>query len=365
MKKVVRGNEMRVKRDRLIYVILILMGLVSLLSLAFAGVAGMMYKQEMDEVVEVMSQNEQMEEKMLSLTQENLLTEDEVDVLLAQKETDVQTSMKEKMKELVISKDGGPLTMLRYFFPENLIFYDEGNYEFIAISNVLKKHTLVSENFKTQESGEIIYEQNGTVLSHKGIDVSKYQGKIDWKAVKEDGVEYAFIRLGLRGYGSGEIVLDDYYAQNMQGAANAGVATGVYFFTQAITEEEAKEEADFVIEQLKGYEIGCPVVFDVEMITNGNGRANTLSKEERTNICLTFCETIKEAGYIPMIYGNIKCFTKMLDMEKLENYEKWYAFYDQYMYFPYEVSVWQYTESGSVKGIEGKVDMNISFRLWQ
>lgn len=356
---------MRTKKDKLLYVVLILMGLVSVLSLLFAGTAGMMYKQEKDEVIEVMSKNEQMEEQVFTLTQENLLSEEEVDVLLAQKETDVQTSMKEKMKELVVSKDGGPLTMLRYFFPENLIFYDEGNYEFIAISNVLKKHTLISENFKKLENGEMVYEQNETVLSHKGIDVSKYQGNIDWKSVKEDGVEYAFIRLGLRGYASGEIVPDNYYEQNMRGAAEAGVDVGVYFFTQAITVEEAKEEAAYVIEQLEDYEIKCPVVFDVEMITNGNGRANTLSKEERTDICIAFCEAIKEAGYIPMIYGNIKCFTKMVDMERLEVYEKWYAFYDQYMYFPYEVSVWQYTESGTVKGIEGKVDMNISFHLWQ
>lgn len=355
---------MRAKRDRLIYAVLILMGLISLLSLVFAGITGVLYKKEMDEVVEVMSKNEQMEEQVLSLTQENLLTEDEVDDLLAQKETDVQASMKEKMKELVVSKDGGPLTMLRYFFPENLIFYDEGNYEFITISNELKKHSLISENFKKQENGEIVYEQNGSIFSHKGIDVSKYQGEIDWQAVKEDGVEYAFIRLGLRGYGSGEIVLDDFYEQNMKAASEAGVATGVYFFTQAVTTEEAKEEADFVIEQLKSYTVSCPVVFDVEMITNGNGRANKLSKEERTDICLTFCEAVKEAGYIPMIYGNIKCFTKMVDMEKLEDYEKWYAFYDQYMYFPYEVSVWQYTENGKVNGIEGKVDMNISFHLW-
>lgn len=254
--------------------------------------------------------------------------------------------------------------MLRYFFPENIIFYDEGNYEFIPVSNTLKKHALLGQNFKMLESGEITYEENGVVTSHKGIDVSKYQEIIDWQAVSEDGVEYAFIRLGIRGYSSGEIVIDDYYQRNMENASKAGVKTGVYFFTQAITIDEAIEEAEFVIENLKGYQVDYPVVYDVEMITNGNGRANSLTKEERTAITLAFCEKIKEAGYTPMIYGNVKCFTKMLDMNVLEEYEKWYAFYDSYMYFPYQVSIWQYSDKGTVKGIKGKVDLNISYKTW-
>lgn len=355
---------MRGKRDRLLYIVVIIMGMISILSLGFACFTSYMYKQEKDEVVEVMSQNEWMEEQVDSLKQTDRITQEEVNDLLAQKEDDVQTSMKEKMKELVVSEDGGPLTMLRYFFPESLIFYDEGTYEFIPILDSLKKHSLLNENFVKNEEGEMEYHENNEIVSHKGIDVSKYQGKIDWDAVKEDGVEYAFIRLGLRGYSSGEIVLDDYYEENMRGANDAGVLAGVYFFMQAITEEEAIEEAQFVIEHLADFDVPCPVVYDIEMITNGKGRANNLTKEERTKIAKAFCETIKNAGYTPMIYGNIKCFTKLIDMQQLEEYEKWYAFYDNYMYFPYEVSMWQYTEKGSVNGIKGNVDLNISFKLW-
>lgn len=350
------------KRDKSVYVVMIIMGMVCVLSLTFACFVAALYMQERQAVQTVKETEAQ--ETIGFTTQEPGVPKDEVDELLAQRELDVQASMKQKMRELVEAKDGGPLTMLRYFFPENLIFYDEGGYVFAPILSVIKKHALMQENFVKLESGEMTYQENGVITSHKGIDVSKYQGKIDWEAVKEDGVEYAFIRLGLRGYESGKIVLDEYFKQNMRGANNAGVKAGVYFFTQAITVEEAKEEAAFVIEQLADYDVPYPVVFDVEMIVGGNGRANKLSKEERTDICVAFCEAIREAGYTPMIYGNVKCFTKLVDMVRLEAYEKWYAFYGDYMYFPYEVSMWQYTESGSVKGIKGDVDLNISFKTW-
>ena len=254
--------------------------------------------------------------------------------------------------------------MLRQFFPENLIYYDEKTYVFAPVLDAVKKHNLKSENFRMNDAGEMEYMENGAVVSHKGIDVSKYQGEIDWNKVKADGVEYAFIRLGLRGYESGKIVLDEYYEKNMRGANEAGVKAGVYFFTQAVTVEEAKEEADFVIENLSDFDVPYPVVFDVEMIVGGKGRANELTQAERTDICIAFCEAIKEAGYMPMIYGNVKCFTKMLDMTRLEDYEKWYAFYDDYMYMPYEVSIWQYTENGYVDGIKEKVDMNIAYKTW-
>lgn len=273
-------------------------------------------------------------------------------------------TMKAKMQDIVVNQEAGLVTMLRYFFPEKLIFYDKGAYQFADILDSVEKHSYHASDFNMDDSGEITYSEGGEVVSHKAIDVSKYQGSIDWQAVAGDGVEYAYIRLGIRGYRSGELVLDDTFADNMLNAQNAGIKTGVYIFTQAINVEEAIEEADFVIENLEGYDVECPVVFDVEMITDGDGRANHLTMEERTAICIAFCERIKEAGYTPMIYGNIKCFVNMIDLTQLESYEKWFAFYDSYLYCPYKLSMWQYTESGHVKGIEGKVDLNISFKEW-
>lgn len=356
---------MKGKRQRTGFIFNVVMALITAISLVACGVFAALYYKEREEVKAVMTEN-----VVLRSSQEvvfpgnSTITEEKMEQLLADKETEVTKSLKEKMKELVTAQDGGPLTMLREFFPENLIYYDEKAYVFAPVLETVKKHSLKSENFRMNDNGEMEYVENGTVVSHKGIDVSKYQGEIDWNKVRADGVEYAFIRLGLRGYESGKLVLDEYFEQNMRGANESGIKAGVYFFTQAVTEEEAREEADFVIENLADFDVPYPVVFDVEMIVGSKGRANTLTQTERTDICISFCEAIKEAGYIPMIYGNVKCFTKMLDMPRLEEYEKWYAFYDDYMYMPYDVSIWQYTENGAVDGIKGKVDMNIAYKTW-
>lgn len=290
--------------------------------------------------------------------------EEDVDVseLLQEKEDELEASIKERMKELVTAEDGSPLKMLRSFFPENLIYADNDEYVFAPVLDGVNKHNLLEENFAATDDGEMQYVENGEVVSHKGIDVSKYQGDIDWPAVASDGVEYAFVRLGIRGYESGKLVLDEYFDKNMRGAADAGIRTGVYFFTQAITVEEAVEEAEYVLENIADYDVSYPVVFDVEMIVNGSGRANDLSQEERTDIAIAFCDRIQQSGYTPMIYGNVKCFTKLLDMTRLNDYEKWYAFYDDYMYMPYEVGIWQYTEKGRVAGINASVDLNISYK---
>lgn len=288
----------------------------------------------------------------------------DISKLLQDKENELEASIKERMKELVTAEDGSPLKMLRSFFPENLIYADNDEYVFAPVLEGVNKHSLLAENFVVTDDGEMQYVENGEVVSHKGIDVSKYQGDIDWAAVASDGVEYAFVRIGIRGYESGKLVLDEYFDKNMQGAKDAGIKTGVYFFTQAITVEEAIEEAEYVLENIAGHDVSYPVVFDVEMIVNGNGRANDLSQEERTDIAIAFCDRIRESGYTPMIYGNVKCFTKLLDMTRLNDYEKWYAFYDDYMYMPYEVGIWQYTEKGRVAGINASVDLNISYKQY-
>ena len=384
---------MQTKRIRTLHKIITALLIVTMISLTSAGAMGALYVREASEVrrlrgdadqalpvlsVDVDNQTAQKQEPGMpnqdvpAVTEAAAAGEDSMSdadataiaELMQSKEAEVEQAMKDRMKALVTGEDGSPLKMLRSFFPENLIYSFENEYVFAPVLEEVEKHSLLEENFQKTEEGLIQYVENGAVTSHKGIDVSKYQGTIDWSAVKEEGIEYAFIRLGLRGYESAKIVLDEYYEANMKGANSAGVAAGVYFFTQAVTVEEAKEEADFVIEHLAGYDVSCPVVFDVERISGGKGRADQLTKEERTDITIAFCEAVKAAGYTPMIYGNVVCFTRLLDMTKLNDYEKWYAFYDDYMYMPYNVSCWQYTEKGLVDGIPGNVDLNISFKTW-
>jgi lysozyme len=148
----------------------------------------------------------------------------------------------------------------------------------------------------------------------------------------------------------------------LKGAIAADIQVGVYFFTQAITIEEAIEEADYVLEQIAPYDVTYPVVLDVEDVNDEIARTNHLTIEERTDLAIAFLERIKEAGYTPMIYGNLKTFLVMLDMERLEEYSKWFAYYSFPVYFPYEYEVLQYSEKGTVRGIEGDVDLNITFQ---
>ncbi len=295
-------------------------------------------------------------------------TQNEVDAMIASAVTqttdqttqEVRTELLDKMKELMLTGDGA-LSMLRYFYPDEIVIADAGKYHFFPISEELAHHTYDMDKFIKDSDQVMQYYDNEKWISHKGIDVSKYQEEIDWEKVATDDVEYAFIRLGIRGYTKGEILEDENFEDNIKGALRNDIAVGVYFFTQAVSLEEAEEEAQYVLDALEPYRVDYPVVIDVEAVSNANARTKDLTKEERTQYCIAFCEKIREAGYTPMIYGNLKTFMLMLDLEQLEDYEKWVAFYDEPLYYPYAFKVWQYTDEGSVAGIEGKVDLNISF----
>ena len=152
----------------------------------------------------------------------------------------------------------------------------------------------------------------------------------------------------------------------MQGALDAGIHPGAYIYSQAIDEDEIREEAEIVISKLEPFGVKCPIVFDVEKTVDSTGRMNQLSVEERTNLTLLFCQIVEEAGYKPIVYHNLEMGSLMLDIETLEQYDKWFAYYNGDMYYPYAYSIWQYTDKGKVNGIKGNVDMNISFTaFWE
>lgn len=227
-------------------------------------------------------------------------TQEEVDALVA--EAKQQAEDEEENKILSGIRDGltSGTTMvetLRPYYPNELVVVSNGTFNFVPIRDDLQKNDYVLENLNILEDGEVQYLQDGQVVSHKGIDVSKHQGNIDWNKVAADGVEFAFIRVGLRGYGTeGKLVEDDTFEQNVKGALQAGIKVGVYFYSQAITDEELLEEANLVLEKVKPYNIELPIVFDVEKVSGGKGRANDLSVEERTRLTALFCQTIQDAG---------------------------------------------------------------------
>jgi GH25 family lysozyme M1 (1,4-beta-N-acetylmuramidase) len=218
------------------------------------------------------------------------------------------------------------------------------------------------DGFATDDRGRVHFEWEGR-QAKEGIDVSFYQGEIDWEAVAADGVDFAMIRLGYRGYTQGGLALDSYFTRNIQGALDAGLEVGVYFFSQAITPEEAEEEAQFVLDNLQGYDIRYPVVFDWEpILPQSNARTDEMDPQLLTQCAAAFCAVIQQAGYDPMIYLNQDMGYLTFDLAQLTDYPLWLAEYDTSPDFYYHFDLWQYTHSGTVDGIQGSVDWNLDLR---
>lgn len=194
----------------------------------------------------------------------------------------------------------------------------------------------------------------------EGIDVSKYNGTIDWVTVKNSGIDFAFVRTSYRGYGTGKLANDPSAAVNMKNAAAAGIRVGAYIFSQAITIEEAQQEADYLLNSVKGYNITMPLVFDYEYFSGGRLDKAKLTNRKRTDICLAFCDRIKAAGYTPLVYANKSMLTNDLYASEISSkYPVWLAHYTSATNYAGDYSFWQYTEKGSVSGISGNVDKNI------
>lgn len=194
-----------------------------------------------------------------------------------------------------------------------------------------------------------------------GIDVSKWQKEIDWDKVKNEGVDFAIIRCGYRGSVTGSLVEDPYFEQNIKGARAAGIKVGVYFFTQAVNEVEAVEEASMVISLVRDYELQYPVFIDTEG-AGGNGRADSLNVEERTAVCEAFCTTVKNAGLEAGVYASRNWYNNKLTVSTLESYAIWLAEYRSVPLYQGYYQMWQYTSKGKINGINGNVDLNVSYR---
>jgi len=218
----------------------------------------------------------------------------------------------------------------------------------------------------TPEGGRMTYAVPG-VRADTGVDVSSHNGEIDWRAAAKDGVAFAVIRAGGRYYGlnSGTVFEDARFRENLAGAQAAGIETGVYFFSQAVTVREAVEEAEFLLKLLDGRELDGPVVFDWENIDNDAARTDGVDPATVSAMAAAFCETVEEAGYPPMIYFNQYIGYILYDLEAVAEYPFWIAQYGSNPGFYYDYDMWQYTGSGRVAGIEGPVDLNVRLVPWQ
>lgn len=229
---------------------------------------------------------------------------------------------------------------------------------------------ILDELPKNPYDPDLFVKQNGvmtyadkSVETHLGIDVSTYQGDIDWAQVAASGVEFVFVRVGYRGYGkSGSMNEDKNYRKNIEGAKAAGLKVGVYFFSQAISMIEAVEEAKYVLSLIDGYELEYPVVFDWEIIGSATARTDNVSTDMLCSAANSFCKTVESAGYTPMVYFNKHVGYMKYDLNKIMQYDVWFAQYADKPDFYYDFDIWQYTSKGSVPGIKGDVDMNIGFK---
>ncbi|MGI5857547.1 MAG: glycoside hydrolase family 25 protein [Candidatus Merdivicinus sp.] len=250
---------------------------------------------------------------------------------------------------------------IQRFFDDAIVYKDAGGIVYQPIDPELSKNSYDWSNL-VRENGRLYYRPEDGPEALTGIDVSTHQGKIDWEKVAADGIDFAMIRLGLRGYGqSGVLKLDDRFEENLKGAAEAGLAVGVYFYSQAITVEEGIEEAELVLDTLSGRQLDFPVVFDQEEVFAADARTDDLDSVMATDIAIAFCDRVAEAGYQPMIYANTKWFIAQMDFSRLDKYGKWLAQYYRTPFFPYQFQMWQYTSTGTVDGIDGDVDLNLYF----
>lgn len=220
--------------------------------------------------------------------------------------------------------------------------------------------TAVADALADADRTEIQKLQQASGNTKVGIDVSKWNGDIDWDRVKNAGVQFAIVRAGYRGSVTGSLVEDPLFAANMKGASASGIPVGVYFFTQAVNEVEAVEEASAVLKLIREYNLDYPVFIDTEG-AGGNGRADGLDAETRTLVCEAFCRTIENAGYEAGVYGSRNWYNYNLQTDRLQNYDIWLAEYRSVPLYQGYYNMWQYTSKGRIDGISGNVDMNISY----
>jgi len=230
---------------------------------------------------------------------------------------------------------------------------------------VTGSHVIQGVNYSFDSNG-VLQQNVPSQQKLTGVDISTYQSNINWTQARNSGIHFAMIRAGYRGYSSGILVEDDKFRIHAQGAQAAGVKVGLYYFTQAVNEREAVEEASaaIAIARKYGISVGYPIAIDIEYSNSArNGRADGISGAQRTAVARAFCDTVRSAGYVPMIYASKSWFENpsFLNISQLQSYGIWLAHWTTQTSYKGKIDMWQYTSSGSVPGISGRVDMNISY----
>lgn len=267
------------------------------------------------------------------------------------------SSLEEKEKALKEQEEGPDLseggTKTKVTLPD-------GTEQWVMINAYIPKHSYDFVGLVYQEPVMKYYDK-GNAISHLGVNLNRNSGDVNFEKLKSAGVEFVMIRFGARGYQNGQISIDDKYATYVQEAREAGLEVGLTFYSQAVTQEEAVEEANTVLGSISANSISYPIVFDMELVSNDTARIDTLSKMTLTNIADAFCKTIKDAGYSPIIYGNKYWLLRKIDLTKLSSYDIWLSQEEDVPDYPYKFSMWEYTREGQIDGISGDASLSISF----
>lgn len=265
---------------------------------------------------------------------------------------DIDTEKKEEVVQEDPSMDG----------KHTLVKTSDGQEEWVLISPYLTKNTYDFKNL-SENANLRKYTDNGKKISRVGVDISKHNGQVNFNSIKAAGVDFVMLRLGARGYSTGQLSLDDNFLENMDAAIEAGLDIGIYFYSQAISQDEVMQEANFVIQNLEPYRahITYPVAYDMENVANDKARIDGLSRDDKTALAVAFLNGMQTAGYMPMVYGNKEWLIKNVDLTKLQDYDIWLSQEQAIPDYPYQFAMWQYTTTGVLNGVTGDASLNLCF----
>lgn len=241
-----------------------------------------------------------------------------------------------------------------------LVVEDDGTEKWVSINPYLTKNEYDYAGLVYRKPIMSYYEE-GKKTSYTGVSISKYNEFVDYIKLKKAGLDFAMIRVGARGYGTGQITLDENFDKNMKDAIGAGLEVGVYFFSQAVNEEEAIDEAGVVLAAISEYDVNYPIAFAMDFVENDTARVESLTREERTAVADAFLSLLKEEGYNTVLYADKEWLINKIDLSLLTSYDIWLSQEADVPDYPYKFSMWQYTKNAKVDGMAEAAELTISF----
>lgn len=358
-----KKNKHRKRRNKGGFIGPFLLGLICVAAISAAIFLYIKYDEALQKSIESDKRSAELEAKL-----ETALVPEKVEQMTTEAKESGKAEVMDQIKGSLSGGEKGPLDTIRDLFPESILLAYRGNYIFTDINRELPQNNYNNTDFSLGESKRLSYVGSDTGLTTEfGIDVSSFQGDIDWKAVAADGVKFAFIRAGYRGWGEkATFNADEKFVQNIEGAAENGISVGVYWVTHAVDKADVDAELNFLYEIIDPYKdkITYPLVYDLEQPETEENRIWNLSREQMTENAVHFLNSAKEKGYTPMFYGNLTTFTLLVDTAQILNYPCWFAWYSVPLYYPYDFNIWQYGFA-KVNGIKGEVDVNILMKkVW-